>query len=380
MKKKSILFVSENASALFGLKGHHLFGGAEVQSYYIANGLSKDFKVNFVIRNNSLPRQQKYNKLTLFKLKHPVPKGPFSVWISNIAHLFRIDYFRDVMDLFFFGAKKKPDVLLTRAPGSMAFKVYLTSRLLGKKFVYMVAHDTDCEKKHPLLKKKISQMTFNYAVRHADYIIAQSKKQARKLNSIGIRKVRVIRSGYPPANDKTIQRKDQILWVSRAEKWKRPELLVKLAKSMPEYQFLMICPGFNQYPDYGMDFVAEICNTPNIEFIDFVPFPKMDRFFQEAKIFINTSKYEGFPNTFVQAWKNGTPVVSTEVNPDGIITKERLGHVSPTIQSMKYHIKELMTDQDQYRRISKNCVQIYQQRFHINKTLEGHKKLYQELL
>ena len=43
----------------------------------------------------------------------------------------------------------------------------------------------------------------------------------------------------------------------------------------------------------------------------------------KSKILINTSSFEGFPNTFVQAWANGVPVISLKVDPDNIIKKKK---------------------------------------------------------
>jgi len=45
-----------------------------------------------------------------------------------------------------------------------------------------------------------------------------------------------------------------------------------------------------------------------------------------AKALVNTSPREGFPNTFVEAWALGTPVISLFVDPDGVLSRKRLGY------------------------------------------------------
>jgi glycosyltransferase involved in cell wall biosynthesis len=46
-----------------------------------------------------------------------------------------------------------------------------------------------------------------------------------------------------------------------------------------------------------------------------------------GKALLNTSPREGFPNTFIEAWALGTPVISLTVDPGGLLTSQHLGYV-----------------------------------------------------
>ena len=95
--------------------------------------------------------------------------------------------------------------------------------------------------------------------------------------------------------------------------------MISIAKKLPQYTFTIICPkasdqSHEEYLELKKQFAI-----PNVKFIEFVPFEEIDDYFANAKLFINTSDDEGFPNTFIQARNNGTPVISFNVDPDNIL-------------------------------------------------------------
>jgi len=69
--------------------------------------------------------------------------------------------------------------------------------------------------------------------------------------------------------------------------------------------------------------------------------------FDRARVFLNTSSVEGFPNTFLQAWIRGVPVVSF-FDPDGLNRRLQLGAVCATLDDMREAIRGLL-DVEAYR-------------------------------
>jgi glycosyltransferase involved in cell wall biosynthesis len=125
---------------------------------------------------------------------------------------------------------------------------------------------------------------------------------------------------------------------------KRPDILVRIASSLPDVKFV-VCGGATNYqtPDgYGKDVVEALTHLPNVDYRGRVsPQEAMD-VIAGAALLLCTSDEEGFPNTFIQAWSSGTPVVSLKIDPDNIIKNEGLGMVSGTVDTAVADVKALL--------------------------------------
>ena len=66
--------------------------------------------------------------------------------------------------------------------------------------------------------------------------------------------------------------------------------------------------------------LAEARTLPNLVLHGAVPRERMAAMYGGAALLLCTSRYEGFPNTFIEAWSLGIPVVST-IDPDGLIAE-----------------------------------------------------------
>jgi glycosyltransferase involved in cell wall biosynthesis len=81
-----------------------------------------------------------------------------------------------------------------------------------------------------------------------------------------------------------------------------------------------------------------------------------------ARVFVNTSDLEGFPNTYVQAWSSGTPVVAF-FDPDGIIARHGLGAAVTTREQMVEAVQRLARDESAWRAAHARCLAFSQQHF-----------------
>ena len=109
-----------------------------------------------------------------------------------------------------------------------------------------------------------------------------------------------------------------------------------------------------------LDLWNEILNKTNrlknLILIPKVHFSLIDDYFENAKIFINTSIHEGFPNTFIQALKNRTPIVSLNVNPDNFLNIYKCGfYCEDDFSQLLKNVKELLHNKKLYEDFSKNA-------------------------
>ncbi|TAJ32265.1 MAG: glycosyltransferase, partial [Nitrospirae bacterium] len=116
-----------------------------------------------------------------------------------------------------------------------------------------------------------------------------------------------------------------ILWAGRSQSLKQPQLFLDLAARFPQERFVMALMTDPSQADFTETLRKVATGLPNLTLHENVSFNDMERLFEGAKLFVNTSTYEGFPNTFVQAALQGVPILSLTVDPDGVLSRHGIG-------------------------------------------------------
>ena len=192
----------------------------------------------------------------------------------------------------------------------------------------------------------------------------------------------VIKSVYeiPAPNELGLIEKKFVLWVGRAEDWKQPEIFLDLAENFKDHNFLMICPRSNNQRVYFDGIKERAARLPNVFFKDFVPFAEMDNYFRQAKAYVLTSKYEGFPNTFVQAAKNAVPILSLNVDPDGFLEKYDCGLFARNdFDRLKDSLRKILNDEAERARLGANAYRYAKENHDIEKIINNYKTILEKL-
>jgi glycosyltransferase involved in cell wall biosynthesis len=88
---------------------------------------------------------------------------------------------------------------------------------------------------------------------------------------------------------------------------------------------------------------AEAATIANVTFHGAVPYHAVGGFFSRARVFANTSSIEGFPNTYLQAWANGVPVVAF-IDPQGLLSRLSLGQAVNETSEMTQAVARFARD------------------------------------
>jgi len=345
MKKIKLCIISHFGYPLYNKECKALFGGgAEVQLYLLSKEFAKEDYLDVNILNGEFNSAKStieiFENIKIYKVL-PIKRK----FINYPIALFKFFKFLKIIN---------PDIIIQRAAGVITGLSALFSFLFKKKFIYSISSKSNVDGS---AVKGILGKIYMFGLNRASYIIAQNNEQVKLINrlkKLSGKNIKVINSGYE-IEDKKIKNKNFILWVGRAIQLKQPEKFINLANKFPKEKFLMIC-----YKDYDEDYWKKIytksLNIPNLKFFNFIPFHNIDTYFQESKIFINTSKYEGFPNTFIQAFKNKTPIVSLNVDPDNILTKNKIGFFcDDDFSKMEDFVKLLLEDNEIFESYSNNA-------------------------
>lgn len=296
-KNIKVCFVSPKVYPLFNTQVEGVFGGAEVDLYYLGTELANDLRytVSYIAADYSQPAYEVIEKVHIFKslsFKESKLLAFVKIWRAMR---------RANADIYIF--KNVSGILL----------VAMFCILNRKEFIYRTAHSTHCDGTYQI-KHPIQGKIYEFCVRRSSHVFTQNRDDRDGLQrTMGVEATHVP-NGHriPPISEEA---RNTILWVGRSVDFKQPQLYLEMARQFVTEKFVMICQQATGDCAYER-LIEEASQIPNLEFMERVLFKDVDVYFRRAKLFVNTSESEGFPNTFIQSCKAATPILSLTVNPD----------------------------------------------------------------
>ena len=351
----SICFVGlRNLPVLAREYGRLGAGGAELQQTLLARALAREgFSVSMVVADYGQPDGAVWDGIKTYKTFRPeegIPGLRFlhPRWTKVWAAMERAD----------------ADIYYTSCAGAIVGQVAMFARLRRRKFIFRIASNSDCDPASLLIRFWRDKQLYRYGLRRADRVLAQTPEQrAALLRNFGRHShVAASLTGTPGTRRDLRSRDIDVLWVGNIRTLKRPELLLRLARELPELRFEMIggpMPGSEALYE---SIEAQARAVPNLHFHGAVAYHAIGEFYERARVLAGTSEIEGFPNTYLQAWAHGTPVIAF-LDPQELLSQHSLGSAVNTLDEMRSAVTALCTDAGLWEATSERCKRYMDARF-----------------
>jgi glycosyltransferase involved in cell wall biosynthesis len=253
-------------------------------------------------------------------------------------------------------ARANADVYYQNCGGCVTGQTAIWCRRHHKPFVFSVAHDSHCDPEFKEMPSFRERALYRYGLRAAARRISQTEKQKQLLaEGFGLEsEVIPMPAPGPPGEDYCPPQaaNRRVLWVARVCRVKRPDRLLEVARSCPDIEFVIAGPV---YDDSWSREVAEQARTvPNVRLLGGVPREGIAELYRTSSLLCCTSDAEGFPNTFLEAWSHGLPIVTT-FDPDGLIAGCDLGCVGKDPEALTAGIRALLENPARYSETSKRA-------------------------
>lgn len=336
-----------------GSKDIPVIGGAELQQSVIAPELARrGFDVSMISMDFGQEEGSVIKGVRMLKMHTPDEGLPVVRFIHpRFTSLWRALKRADA------------DVYYHRTAAAQTGFMAAFCRAHGRRAIYGGASDVDFVPGRQDIKFARDRMLFEYGLRHVDEVFAQNPFQLEAARENYGREAVLIPNCFEPTAGARNDPGGYVLWVATVRPSKRPDILAELARRMPQHRFVMV--GGHDSDPKGKAFARSareaMAALPNTQVHGFVPFAEADRLFDGARLVINTSEYEGFPNTFLQAWSRGIPTVGF-IDTGSRIGGQRVYDYVRDVDQATVAIRRLMEDDGAWEAASRRVFGHFQQR------------------
>lgn len=348
--------------------GAHQAGGAELQQSLLAKALAKrGHDVSMICMDHGQEDNKSVAGVIVYKCYAPDAGLPVVRFIYP-----RLTSVWNAMK------RANADVYYQRTAGAITGFVAAFCRYYDKASVFCGAGNPDFEKNTSRIRFKRDKVIYEYGLRNADQVLVQNIEQSQLcLENFGRTSIIVPNAYQPPVSSST-DATGYVLWVSTIRSLKNPGAFLALAREMPQFQFRMIGGPGPDEPGLYRKISEEAMSIPNIEFLGYVPFSDIETHFDGARLFVNTSDSEGFPNTFLQSWARGIPTISF-VDCGARHGKRSIGWQAESDEEMADLVKTLMESDDVWARSGALAKNYFENNNSLDTVIDIHEKVFRKL-
>jgi len=322
----------------YQLLGTHQASGIEIQmgrwaKTFVANG----WKVYGVTEENE---QYDVEGITF------VPQRTSKLFAKlHLSILF--EFFEDFNIII----KYKPDIILFRGASRKLYCLSIICQILKCKLCSFAASDVNYTPgKDTVDKSERNTKLYRKALQRIRYFVTQNEYQVTELKrNYGKNHICIPNIWIDPISTSNTSKKYDVIWVSHLRPLKRAEWLVWAAESMPHNRFLIVGGSYDE--DYYTMIEGMCKRFPNIDFVGPKSEMEVNSLIDQSRVLVCTSEYEGFPNTFLQAWAKSVPIIST-VDPSGTIESNNLGLCVKTQDDLLKALDRILNNETLYEEMT----------------------------
>ena len=356
--KPSICIVSHMAYSIVARRPHPRGGGVEWQTTLTARWLAEHgYPVSMITwREDDGPAEEVLDGIRVIKLCRPNEGIPllrfFHPRWSSLARAL---------------SQANAEVYYHNCAEEVTGQIARWCRRHKRKFVYSVANDPDVDSCLPDMKTMHERILYRYGLRNSHRIIVQTYRQKKKLwegfalNSsiipmpcIGLPEKQYLR------NCQDVERRYQpVNWIGRiASTQKRIDRFLEVVTRCPEIPFRLIGPWNDNA--FCQDMKKRFSELKNVQLTGTLSREQVMEAHIDSSCLCCTSDIEGFPNTFLESWSCGCPIVSS-FDPDDVIAQHGIGVIARTAEQIADALKQITRDAQQWTVYSQAARKYYQE-------------------
>lgn len=357
---KRIFFISVSHPK-FGI------GGAEIQTYEYA----REFQAN--------------GWESYFLSKRTKNVNSFSSTDDRIHELFynKTNNLNEILKILWLIIKLRPHAIFYRFHKFHFGLIVFISKLTGSKTIWSPMSDEYCDLHaatkalrarhfnnsiYAYAKLTVYDKIFSYGVKKASIIFSQNKIQSEIIKKNFGRESSTLYSSVKIDPYPLEKRENVCLFIASIKEMKNPEIFCEIAawikKTSENIKFEIIGKNYSN-PEFA-DNLVQLINKTGVVYNGELTLEVIQSKLKRSKLLINTSTFEGFPNTFIRAWANGVPVVSLNVDPDNLIESKKIGvFCRGSVERMEEAIKSLMAKEEEWNILSINAYNFAKEKVNI---------------
>lgn len=328
---------------LFSAPFRYYQGGSEYQYQLLEQQLKSRYQLYFLFRRPG-DRQE-------------------SKWIEDGVHFVTYEtrrqkgynpyQYREIPNLLSHISAIKPDIIYKRGLNYItAAGVYYAKKQRIKSICH-ISSEADVTPYRLVIDKRAAFDWFNkklnrYSLKNADHVVTQAAYQDTLLAKNFGRQSDAIIPNFHPIPPGPFDKPDNktVVWIANFKRMKHPEVFIQLAEAALgtiDAEFIMI--GRPAKGQWQKQLQKRIDLLPNLSHIGEQPIEAVAEVLAKAHLFVNTSDFEGLPNTFIQSWMREVPVVSLNVDPDDMIRQHVIGRLSGSFSQLVKDCREVLQNQ-----------------------------------